>query len=147
MDQTALAILSSHLRMAVATVRADGWPQTTIVGYANDGPSLYFMVFRGSQKLANIRREPRIAVAVGGGETDIRRARAVYAGALAREVTDPAEVDHGWALLSARHGNLEGLGLPDAGDAAMIRADCKHVSVLDYTRGLGHSEDYTVGEH
>ena len=144
MEELAIAILDSNLRMAVATVRDDGWPQTTIVGYANDGLSLYFMVFRDSHKLANISRDPRVSIAAGGAEPDIRLARAVYAGAIAREVTDPAERDHGWALLAGRHGDPAGLGLPDREDAAMIRADCKHVSVLDYTLGLGHHEEFAV---
>lgn len=146
MEQGALAILDRHCRMAVSTVRADGWPQTTIVGYANVGFSLYFLVFRDSQKLVNIQREPRVSIAVGGQEPDLRLARAVYAGAVAAEVGDSAERDRGWALLAGRHGDLANLGLPDPTETAMLRADCRHVSLLDYTRGLGHTEEFTLGE-
>ena len=35
MEQPALQILNDNRVMSIATVRPDGWPQTTIVGYAN----------------------------------------------------------------------------------------------------------------
>ena len=34
---TAIQILDGHRLMAISTVRSDGWPQTTVVGYANIG--------------------------------------------------------------------------------------------------------------
>lgn len=37
MEQQAITILNANRLMTIATVRPDGWPQATIVGYANDG--------------------------------------------------------------------------------------------------------------
>ena len=37
MEQPAISILNSNRIMTIATVRPDGWPQTTMVGYANEG--------------------------------------------------------------------------------------------------------------
>ena len=34
-----LALLDQHRIMTIATLRPDGWPQATTVGYANDGLS------------------------------------------------------------------------------------------------------------
>jgi nitroimidazol reductase NimA-like FMN-containing flavoprotein (pyridoxamine 5'-phosphate oxidase superfamily) len=65
MEDKAIEILDSHRTMAISTVRPDGWPQTTIVGYANDGLLIYFLISRKSQKLANIQNENRVAVAIG----------------------------------------------------------------------------------
>jgi len=48
MEAKAIDILDAHRTMAIATVRPDGWPQSTIVGYANDGFLIYFMVSRNS---------------------------------------------------------------------------------------------------
>ncbi|HKP80094.1 MAG TPA: pyridoxamine 5'-phosphate oxidase family protein, partial [Phenylobacterium sp.] len=39
-----LKVLDEHRTMAVATVRPDGWPQATIVGYVHDDLTLYFVV-------------------------------------------------------------------------------------------------------
>jgi nitroimidazol reductase NimA-like FMN-containing flavoprotein (pyridoxamine 5'-phosphate oxidase superfamily) len=144
MLQPAIEILDSHRIMAISTVRPDGWPQTTIVGYANQGWTLYFLIFRSSQKLANIERDNRISIAVGGEALELSEIRAVYAGAIAEEITDRAERESAWDLLADRHPKLDEFELPDRSAAAMMRAVCRHVSVLDYSKGLGHTEAGTV---
>ncbi|MEY9121514.1 nitroimidazol reductase NimA-like FMN-containing flavoprotein (pyridoxamine 5'-phosphate oxidase superfamily) [Bradyrhizobium yuanmingense] len=35
-------LLDQHRTMRIATLRADGWPQVTTVGYANEGFTIYF---------------------------------------------------------------------------------------------------------
>jgi nitroimidazol reductase NimA-like FMN-containing flavoprotein (pyridoxamine 5'-phosphate oxidase superfamily) len=64
MLQPAIDILDRHRMMAISTVRPDGWPQTTMVGYANDGWDVYFLIFRESQKFNNISRDDRVSIAV-----------------------------------------------------------------------------------
>ncbi|MFL6722141.1 MAG: pyridoxamine 5'-phosphate oxidase family protein [Sphingomonas sp.] len=144
MEQPAITVMDAHRIMAVSTVRPDGWPQTTIVGYANAGFDVYFLVFRGSQKLANIGHEPRVSLAIGEEPEDLTTLQAVYAGAIAAEVTEPAELEAAWTLLNQRHPNLAAYAPPDPSQTAMVRASCKHVSVLDYTKGLGHAETLTL---
>jgi nitroimidazol reductase NimA-like FMN-containing flavoprotein (pyridoxamine 5'-phosphate oxidase superfamily) len=143
---SAVEILDTHQVMAISTLRPDGWPQTTIVGYVNEGLTVYFLVFRSSQKLANIRRDMRISVAVGGEPSELDQLTAVYAAAHAMEVKDQAERDRAWKLMQQRHGNLAAFDLPEQSDAAMIRADLRHVSVLDYRKGPGHIEDLSIDE-
>jgi nitroimidazol reductase NimA-like FMN-containing flavoprotein (pyridoxamine 5'-phosphate oxidase superfamily) len=130
--------------MAVSTVRPDGWPQTTIVGYANDGWTVYFLIFRSSQKFANIERDNRISLAIGSEPDYLSDVRAVYAGAHASEVTDEHERSQAWTLLANRHPNLADFGLPDQADTALMCAKCKYVSILDYSKGIGHTEAVTV---
>lgn len=60
-----LEILDHGRLMTVATLRPDGWPQATVVNYLADGLVLYFLVARESQKVANIARDPRVAIALG----------------------------------------------------------------------------------
>src|SRR5436190_8373489 len=91
MQVSAIEILDSHRTMAISTLRPDGWPQTTIVGYVNGGLTLYFLIFRSSQKLANIRRDNRISIAVGGEPRNLDDLTAVYAAAHASEVTNSGE--------------------------------------------------------
>lgn len=144
MLQPAIEILDAHRLMAVSTVRPDGWPQSTIVGYANQGWRLYFVIFRSSQKFANIQRDNRVAIAVSGETSFLTEIKAVYAGAHAEEVTDPKERADAWLLLLERHPNLADFGLPDDLETALMRAQCKYVSVLDYSKGIGHTEALTV---
>ena len=145
MQDDAIRILNARRVMAISTVREDGWPQTTIVGYANEGLLLYFLIFRSSQKFANIQRDNRISIAVGEEPVDLVHLQAVFASAYASEITDRNESEHAWRVLSTRHPNLASYELPERRDAAMMRAQCKHVSVLDYTKGLGHTDAFTVG--
>jgi len=144
LQQEGVQILDMHRLMAISTVRPDGWPQATIVGYANQGWTIYFAIFRTSQKLANIQHDNRIAIAVSSEPSSLGEIKAVYAGAHAAEVTDEHERRLAWQLLVQRHPNLADFGPPGESDEALMRAECKYVSVLDYSKGLGHTEAMTI---
>jgi len=143
-QDSSIEILDSYRTMAISTLRPDGWPQTTIVGYANEGLTLYFLIFRSSQKLRNIRRDRRVSLAVGGESKELSQVTAVYAAAHASEVTGAEERARAWQLLVSRHPNLEDFEPPERTHAAMMKAECKHVSVVDYRKGLGHTEELSV---
>lgn len=144
MEQPAITILNENRLMTIATVRPDGWPQATIVGYANDGFRVYFLIYRNSQKFKNIELNNRVAVTVAREPTDLEEIKAVYAGCSAREVTDAVERSRAWALLAKRHPNFTDLAPGQEADVATMAADCNHVSVLDYSQGLGHTETLTL---
>lgn len=137
MEDQAIKILDAHRVMAISTVRPDGWPQTTIVGYANDGLLLYFLISRNSQKFANIEHDNRISVAIGDEPEDLLQLEAVYAAAKAHEVTGPEQRKLAWKLLTDRHPNLADFGLPEQSAAALMLARCEHLSVLDFANGAG----------
>ena len=144
MEQPALTILNQNRIMTIATVRPDGWPQATIVGYANEGLRLYFLIYRTSQKFANIAHDNRVSIAVGHEPAELREVKAVYAGCKAHEVTEVGEKSHAWMLLAQRHPNLTDLAPPQKDDVATMVAECRHMSVLDYSQGLGHAESLTI---
>lgn len=144
MEQPAITILNANRIMTIATVRPDGWPQATIVGYANEGFRLYFLIYRTSQKFGNIACQPRVAVTVAHEPRELSDAKAVYAGCSVRELTDSAERRHAWDVLASRHPNLAHLAPPEDSEVATMVADCQHVSVVDYSQGIGHSETLTL---
>lgn len=144
MDHIAVRILNENLTMAISTVRLDGWPQVTIVGYANDGFDVIFSIFRESQKFANIAHDDRVAIAVAPEEADFRKVRAVYAGGHARELVTEDERKAAWIKLMARHPVLAGTPIPGFEQATFMRMRCKYVSVLDYSQGVGHREEFVV---
>jgi nitroimidazol reductase NimA-like FMN-containing flavoprotein (pyridoxamine 5'-phosphate oxidase superfamily) len=144
MEQPAIGILNANRIMTIATVREDGWPQTTMVGYANEGFRVYFLIYRTSQKFKNIARDNRVSISVGHEPRELRDIRAVYAGCHAEEVTDLAERSFAWKLLAERHPNLTDLAPPGTAEVATMKAECKHLSVLDYSQGLGHTESLTI---
>lgn len=146
MEHAAVRILNAHRIMAVSTVRPDGWPQTTIVGYANRGFELVFLIYRSGQKFSNIQHDDRIAIAVAAEPVDFEHLQAVYANAHAKEITDETGRQEAWTLLMERHSNLAGSQIPEATQAVFMRARCEHVSMLDFTQGVGHREQLVIDE-
>lgn len=144
MEQPAITILNANRIMTIATVRPDGWPQATIVGYANQGFRLYFLIYRTTQKFGNIAQNNHVAITVAHEPGELRDVKAVYAGCVVHEVIQPAERRRAWELLAERHPNLADLAPPEDAEVATMAAVCKHVSVLDYSQGLGHTESLTL---
>lgn len=145
MQHKALEILSAYRVMAIATLRSDGWPQVTLVGYAHDELSLYFMISRRSQKFENIARDDRVSVAIGSDFNEVREIRALSIAAHVSEVTDANNRETRYKQLVERHPRLAELGAPDYTKAALMRATPKIVTILDYTKGFGHVDTITVG--
>jgi nitroimidazol reductase NimA-like FMN-containing flavoprotein (pyridoxamine 5'-phosphate oxidase superfamily) len=145
MERKAVDLLNLHRLMTIATLRADGWPQATMVNYANDGLLLYFIISRRSQKYANIDRDSRVSIVIGHDFEDPSQIKALSIAANASEVRDPAQREHAIKLVLARHPQLAKLGGPDLNHSAVMRAYCSIVTILDYSKGFGHADLLTVG--
>ncbi len=145
MEQKAVEILNKYRLMTIATLRADGWPQATMVNYANEGLLLYFIISKQSQKYANIDRDSRVSIVVGRDFDDPSQIKTLSIAANASEVRDPAQRDRAIELVLKRHPALEKLGGPDLKHSAVMRAYCSIVTILDYSKGFGHSDMLTVG--
>ena len=145
MKDKAIKILDENRLMAIATVRPDGWPQATMVGYANDDILLYFVISRQSQKFANIAREDRVSLVVGRDFHDPQTIKALSIGARASEVRDPKQRQRALALLLERHPGLKRLEPPQPNHSAVMRANPEIITILDYSKGFGHADLLTVG--
>ncbi len=145
MEQKAIEILNQHHLMAIATLRPDGWPQATMVSYANDGLLLYFVVSRASQKYANIERDSRVSMVVGRDFEDPSQIKALSIAANASEVRDPMQRARAIELVLQRNPALSKLPRPDLEHSAVMRAYCSIVTILDYSQGFGHADLLTVG--
>lgn len=145
MEQKAVEILNQYRLMAIATLRPDGWPQATMVSYANDGLLLYFVISRQSQKYANIDRDSRVSIVVSRDFEDPAQIKALSIAANASEVRDPVQRRKAIELILNRHPQLAKLGAPDLKHSAVMRAYCSIVTILDYSKGFGHADLLTVG--
>lgn len=147
-------LLNENRIMSISTNRPDGWPQTTLVGYVNDGFLLYCFVARNSQKYANILRDPRVSIAIGSDVADPRDIKGLSLAAKASLVTDPAEFDYVSELRLKRYPEYATLSPPTGANIAAIRMAPKPaservallriapeiISVVDYSKGFGHSD-------
>lgn len=145
MKDKAIQILEQNRLMAIATLRPDGWPQATMVGYANDGLLLYFVISRASQKFANIERDNRVSLVVGRDFHDPATIKALSIAARADEVRDPGQRKKAIHLLLDRHPGLARLEPPKPEHSAVMRANPEIVTILDFEKGFGHSDLLTVG--
>jgi len=143
-EQKAVDILNKHRLMAIATLRPDGWPQATMVSYANEGLLLYFIVSRASQKYANIARDSRVSIVVGRDFEDPAQIKALSIAANASEIRDPGQRERAIDLVLSRHPALAKLARPDLAHSAVMRAYCSIVTILDYSKGFGHADLLTV---
>jgi nitroimidazol reductase NimA-like FMN-containing flavoprotein (pyridoxamine 5'-phosphate oxidase superfamily) len=134
-EERALRILSENRVMAVATLRPDGWPQATMVGYMHDGLTLYFAIARGSQKLANIQHDSRISIAIGRHDANGPDLRGLSIAAEATEVTDADEVRRLNAMLIQRYPE-QAVFAPRGASVAVMKATPTVMSVIDPQSGL-----------
>ena len=88
MKATILKILDDNRIMSLATVRPDGWPQATTVGFANDGLRIFFLYGADSQKAANLALDDRISATIDHDTTDPMAITGLSMAAHARRVRD-----------------------------------------------------------
>ena len=62
------AFLDEGRDLQVASVNADGTPHLVTMWYLRDGEDLLFWTYAKSQKVVNVRRDPRATVLVATGE-------------------------------------------------------------------------------
>ena len=73
LKQKIQTLLDQHRTMRIATLRPDGWPQVTTVGYANDGFAIHFLCGLDSQKASNLARDDRVSLAIDDDPAQVLR--------------------------------------------------------------------------
>jgi nitroimidazol reductase NimA-like FMN-containing flavoprotein (pyridoxamine 5'-phosphate oxidase superfamily) len=127
--------------MTVATLRPDGWPQATTVGYAYDGLTLYFLCGPDSQKAVNLAHDDRISLTIDHDTPDVMAITGLSMAAHAKAVDDPAEADRILRMLMVRYPEQTvPLPIPKAEDVRVFRVTPTVISVLDYSKGFGHTD-------
>ncbi|MBI3431684.1 MAG: pyridoxamine 5'-phosphate oxidase family protein [Hydrogenophilales bacterium] len=141
--QKILGLLDQHRIMTIATLRPDGWPQATTVGYANDGLTLYFLCGLDSQKAANLARDDRVSLTIDHDTPQVMEITGLSMAAHARRVADRIEAEKALGLLMQKYPEpLEPLPIPMPApeDVAIFRVTPVVISVLDYTKGFAHTD-------
>jgi nitroimidazol reductase NimA-like FMN-containing flavoprotein (pyridoxamine 5'-phosphate oxidase superfamily) len=149
-----LRLLDKHRVMALATNRPDGWPQVTQVGYVNDGFLLYCFIARNSQKHANILLDPRISASIGSDAPRPLDIEGLSLAGRAAIVADQSEFAYASRLRLKRYPEYavpppavprqdDGARIasrPPSDGVILLRIAPELFSVLDYSRGFGHSD-------
>ena len=137
-----LGLLEEHRIMTVATLRPDGWPQATTVGYVNEGLTLWFLCGLDSQKARNIARDDRISLTIDHDTPDLMAITGLSMAARATPVTDRAEAEKVLRMIPLKYPDAPPLPLemPKWDEVRLMRVTPVVISVLDYTKGFGHTD-------
>lgn len=144
MKQKILALLDSHRIMTIATLRPDGWPQATTVGYVNKDLTLWFLCGLESQKAKNLAKDDRVSITIDHDTPDVMSITGLSMAARAHRVTDRAEAEKVLAMLPLKYPDAPRataqLKMPAPDEVALFRVVPELVSVLDYTKGFAHTD-------
>ena len=143
-----ISLLDRHRIMMIATLRPDGWPQATSVGYVNEGLTLYFLCGLDSQKAANIARDDRVSLVINDDPPQVMEITGLSMAAHAQPVRDRAEAEKVLCMLPRKYPeqvNLPG-PMPSADEVRIFRVTPTVISVLDYTKGFGHTDLVTCDD-
>lgn len=104
-DEETWKFIEERKSLQVATLGADGAPHLTTLWFAIVDGEIAFETFTKSQKVVNLKRDPRIAVLVESGDS-YGELRGVSIRGRAELVSDPAIV-HRYALAVMRRNQPE----------------------------------------
>jgi hypothetical protein len=137
-----LALLDEHRILSLATLRPDGWPQATTVGYVNDGMAIYFMCAKGSQKAQNLARDDRVSLTIDHDTPNPMAIHGLSMAARAVPVVDKPTLQKVMLELLPKkypeYGPL--MSQADLSLMTAFRLVPQVISVLDYSQGFGHSD-------
>ena len=108
LEERILNLLSIHNTAVIATVRSDGSPVATPVRYCSLGFEVFYSSWNDSVKSRNIRREPRVSVAIVAplvGQASSRGAQ-IFGTARTLERDDPA-VERYWEAFRWQSDHVE----------------------------------------
>jgi len=144
MKRKILSLLEAHRIMTIATLRPDGWPQATTVGYVNEGLRIWFLCGLQSQKAGNLALDDRVSLTIDHDTADLMSITGLSMAARAHRVTDRAEAEKVIAMLPLKYPDAPPstaqMKMPGPDDVALFRVVPEIVSVLDYTKGFAHTD-------
>ena len=135
-----IELLDEHRIMTIATLRPDGWPQATVVSYANDGFVLYSFIVRNGQKYTNICRDPRVSISIAKDYPQPLAIKGLSLAGQAKVIEDRGEFVHAYSLILHRFPEYKIMPRPNPDVVRLIRIVPEIVSILDYSKGFGHTD-------
>lgn len=142
--ETVTALLARERLMNLGVNRPDGWPQVTTVGYFNEGLNLYFVTGRESQKLANLKADPRVSLAIHTTAA-AEGAVGVSMSGHAREVVEPAEIERLNRMIFDRWPTVS-VYCPATSSVAVLRIKPELICMISARDGRSQSECFSLGD-
>jgi nitroimidazol reductase NimA-like FMN-containing flavoprotein (pyridoxamine 5'-phosphate oxidase superfamily) len=137
-----LTLLDQHRIMTIATLRPDGWPQATTVGYVSDGLDLYFLCGLDSQKAQNLARDDRVSLTIDHDTPNLMAITGLSIAGHARAVENRAEAQKILSMMPLKYPDSPPLPMrmPTPDEVRLFHVTPTVISVLDYSKGFGHTD-------
>jgi hypothetical protein len=143
-----LHVLAGCTDLTLATIRPDGSPQATAVSFVNRGLAIYAGIGLDSQKAHNIQRCGKVSLALNLPYADWGHILGISAAASAAIVSGGdalASVEDAMILKFPQIEAIRARGQAAGwGSLVVIRIVPHIISLLDYSKGFGHTELYAV---
>jgi uncharacterized protein YhbP (UPF0306 family) len=130
------ALRSQHL-MTLATLRADGYPQASIVNYIADDFTVYFATDAASQKVANMGFNNKVSVAIAVETEDFYKLSGLSITGVARRILQKDVADEYSLRLFRRLPQSKRYVPQDPGKLALFAVTPVAISLIDYSAGFG----------
>lgn len=133
-------LIQANSTLTLATLREDGWPQATTVAYASSGLTLYVATGADAQKVRNVRHCPKVSLTINGNNPDWATLQGLSMAAYANVIDSASERQQAARLLKKKFPSLSEFGDPEHQTGwALLRLEPRIVSLIDYTKGYGHT--------
>jgi hypothetical protein len=103
-------------------------------------------VARTGQKYANVTRDPRVSAAIGNDFADPLQIEGLSLAGRATPVSDNFEFDVACDLFLRRFPQYASWPRPNPATSPILRITPIVISVIDYSKGFGHSELANVSD-
>jgi PPOX class probable F420-dependent enzyme len=126
-DEELTEFLETNMKVQVATIGPDGTPHLSTLFYVVEDGNIAFWTYGRSQKIVNLRRDPRITCLVEDGEDYFELRGATITGK-ARLIEDHDEILALGSLVARRMAG--GADLGELGDQIVAKQATKRVAVV-----------------
>jgi nitroimidazol reductase NimA-like FMN-containing flavoprotein (pyridoxamine 5'-phosphate oxidase superfamily) len=137
-----LSIVNSQSDLTLATLRDDGHPQANTVSYASRGLTLYFGTDRNSGKVRNLQHCKRVSLTIDVPYINRSQIKGLSMSGLAELLHDDSAESVGARDLLLAKFPVPWEAPPPAppGRVMFVRIVPELISVLDYSKGFGHTD-------
>jgi general stress protein 26 len=132
-------VLRSQHLMTLATIRPDGYPQATLLNYIADDLTLYFATDAASQKVANIKLNNKVSVAIASQTEDFYKLSGLSMAGIATRIMEKEAADRLSVRLFRALPQSKKFVPQDPRQLAVFSVAPVAISLVDYASGFGKS--------
>ena len=132
-----LEVLQRQHLMALATIRPDGYPQSTTVNYIHDDLIVYFATATTSQKAGNLKINNKVSVSIVDQGQDFYKLRGLSMSGTAARVDEKQRAEEFVSRLYGRFPQSRRFVPEDPKELAVYEIRPVAIALVDYASGFG----------